>query len=305
MDPYEVLNVSRDASIEEIDEAYRRMVKKHHPDVSEAENAVEKFKRIQRAYNEVSKADETEYESKGPDQQTGVVEGYPDGWRIAREKRDGNMVWKVFTEAETSPHVEEDMYIYLDEQASVSYDPVYFNTKSSAERRYREFSFIERETEKQDYKDTQATSPGETNDTDSYGRTRAGPVNTHRGEQDSKEQKESRRTAHQKSMGSGDVRGFLPSTNGLVPGLFSNFRKKMYRYLFILFSPFYLIMNAVVQTVLTMVNSRNRFGILIAYVFVSLGVLILGYGVVESLVVGMVGSVTYGLFASLFTGLHY
>lgn len=46
---YEVLSVEPDASRETIMQAYREMVKEHHPDVSEHPNARERFKRITRA----------------------------------------------------------------------------------------------------------------------------------------------------------------------------------------------------------------------------------------------------------------
>lgn len=49
-DYYEVLNVSRDASQEEIKDAYRKLAMQHHPDRSKSPNAEEKFKEISEAY---------------------------------------------------------------------------------------------------------------------------------------------------------------------------------------------------------------------------------------------------------------
>jgi curved DNA-binding protein CbpA len=49
-EPHEVLGVARDASEEEVRAAYRDMVKKHHPDVSDAEDAEERFVKIRDAY---------------------------------------------------------------------------------------------------------------------------------------------------------------------------------------------------------------------------------------------------------------
>lgn len=49
-EPHEVLGVARDASNDEVRDAYREMVKKHHPDVSDADDAEERFVRIREAY---------------------------------------------------------------------------------------------------------------------------------------------------------------------------------------------------------------------------------------------------------------
>ena len=48
-DFYDVLGVSRDASDDEIEEAYREAVRKYHPDVSDEPDAEEKFKQAKKA----------------------------------------------------------------------------------------------------------------------------------------------------------------------------------------------------------------------------------------------------------------
>ncbi len=48
-DFYDVLGVSRDASEEEIEQAYREAVRKYHPDVSDDPDAEEKFKKAKKA----------------------------------------------------------------------------------------------------------------------------------------------------------------------------------------------------------------------------------------------------------------
>jgi curved DNA-binding protein len=50
IDYYATLGVSRHATPEEIDRAYRQMARKYHPDVSKAKDAEERFKRINEAY---------------------------------------------------------------------------------------------------------------------------------------------------------------------------------------------------------------------------------------------------------------
>ena len=56
-DPYQVLGVSRDASDEEIKKAYRTLSRKYHPDANvnnpNKDQAEEKFKQIQQAYQQI------------------------------------------------------------------------------------------------------------------------------------------------------------------------------------------------------------------------------------------------------------
>lgn len=49
-DYYEVLDVGKDASGQEIKKAYRRLAKKYHPDVNKGDGAEEKFKEVSEAY---------------------------------------------------------------------------------------------------------------------------------------------------------------------------------------------------------------------------------------------------------------
>ncbi len=58
-DPYSVLGISRDASDDEIKKAYRKLSRKYHPDANinnpNKEQAEEKFKEVQQAYEQIMK----------------------------------------------------------------------------------------------------------------------------------------------------------------------------------------------------------------------------------------------------------
>ena len=53
-DYYEVLELSKNASSEDIKKSYRKLAKKYHPDINKDPGAEEKFKEINEAYEVLS-----------------------------------------------------------------------------------------------------------------------------------------------------------------------------------------------------------------------------------------------------------
>src|SRR3989337_2526832 len=69
-DYYKVLGVARDADDRTIKQAYRRLARKHHPDVSKAKGSADRFKEINEAYEVLSDSEKRKrYDSLGPDWQ--------------------------------------------------------------------------------------------------------------------------------------------------------------------------------------------------------------------------------------------
>lgn len=87
-DPYAVLGVARTASEDEIRRAYRKLAKKHHPDLNQGDaRAEERFKAVSVAYDLLSDADKRRRFDAGEIDASGTERGYsrrPGGWPGAR-----------------------------------------------------------------------------------------------------------------------------------------------------------------------------------------------------------------------------
>ena len=84
-DFYEILGVSRTATRDEIQQAYRKLARAHHPDVNKDPAAEDRFKDVSEAYDVLSDPDtRRRYDAFGPDFRR-VPEGVdPDTWNRAR-----------------------------------------------------------------------------------------------------------------------------------------------------------------------------------------------------------------------------
>ena len=85
-DYYEVLGVSRTASGDEIKKAYRRLARKHHPDVNPADKTADaRFKELNEANAVLSDREKrTRYDQLGADWKAGTDFTPPPGWQAAR-----------------------------------------------------------------------------------------------------------------------------------------------------------------------------------------------------------------------------
>src|SRR5256885_14249321 len=83
-DYYRILGVDRKADDKTIKSAYRRLARKHHPDVAKTKDAGERFKEISEAYEVLSDPEKRQrYDALGPDWQryAQAQPGAPGGFR--------------------------------------------------------------------------------------------------------------------------------------------------------------------------------------------------------------------------------
>lgn len=80
-DPYKVLGVKKEASADEIRSAYRKLAKKHHPDLNPGNKAAEEtFKAISSAYDLLSDADKRAKYDRGEIDAAGTERASAQGW---------------------------------------------------------------------------------------------------------------------------------------------------------------------------------------------------------------------------------
>src|ERR1700682_1616410 len=80
-DYYKTLGVERGADAEEIRKAYRKLARKHHPDLNPGDKSAEdRFKKVQEAYDILSEPKKKEmYDQYGFDSENGMRAGGPGG----------------------------------------------------------------------------------------------------------------------------------------------------------------------------------------------------------------------------------
>ncbi|MCX7822443.1 MAG: DnaJ domain-containing protein [Syntrophobacterales bacterium] len=82
-DYYEILGVSRTATQEEIQRAYRKLARKYHPDVNKEPGAEEKFKEINEAYEVLKDPEKRKrYDQLGAHWKAGQDFTPPPGWEV-------------------------------------------------------------------------------------------------------------------------------------------------------------------------------------------------------------------------------
>ena len=83
-DYYEVLGVSRTATAEEIQKAYRKLARKYHPDINKTKEAEDRFKEINEANEVLSDSEKRKkYDTLGANWKAGQEFRPPPGWEQA------------------------------------------------------------------------------------------------------------------------------------------------------------------------------------------------------------------------------
>ena len=74
---YEILQVTKNSTPEEIKKSYKKLAKKYHPDISKEQNAAEKFAEIQNAYEVLGDEEKKSYYDRFGGSQNNGYQGNP------------------------------------------------------------------------------------------------------------------------------------------------------------------------------------------------------------------------------------
>jgi curved DNA-binding protein len=81
-DYYKILGVTRSATTEEIQKAYRKLARQYHPDINKEKGAEDKFKKVSEAYEVLKNPDSRKkYDALGSNWKTGDNFKAPPGWQ--------------------------------------------------------------------------------------------------------------------------------------------------------------------------------------------------------------------------------
>lgn len=110
-DYYKTLGVSRDASREDINRAYRKLARKYHPDLNKEAGAEEKFKEISEAYEVLKDPDKRKkYDQLGSRWQEGQDFRPPPGWDFHFEKRPGDRGQQFYSKGDVFSDFFESLF---------------------------------------------------------------------------------------------------------------------------------------------------------------------------------------------------
>lgn len=114
-DPYKILGVSREASDDEVKQAYRNLARKYHPDKYRdsdlADMATEKMKEINAAYEDIQNERSGKKSSSSSSSSSSSAYGYSRGPRVDSEGGTGNELYRAIRVAINSRDIQRAEYL--------------------------------------------------------------------------------------------------------------------------------------------------------------------------------------------------